>query len=434
MSKYPKDSEFSDQFEDFSSIPPEGLWEDISKAAHSKSGSFSQVFSTFNPAPPVSAWGEIEQILHPDRKKRIIIWWSSVAAVLLVGLLSYVNFGSFQSNPSIYNANTINGIIDTVYCDGKDGQGVGPKDEGIASFQYNNIHNTVNTTEDNTSELVSNTADEVAVYQKEKKKTWSETKLDFHSEGIQNASKSKFPRLCFIEKVEGLSSNIIVPGENHYPKSFPTLDEEDMPTYVDQSNYLAANFGTSNGSEENGQSFADNTSQDASLLAIQNEAHSETRYKRRPPVQLGFDFQKSLGKKSFLTIGLTHTKMVKESITSDQFNQVIIKENYVGLPISIGYSWLVKKKVILYSSFGHIQEAKLRNKFTNVSNDVTSKSWHFIPQFGVEVSTGLNYRIYKNLGVATSVSVSHYYYAPQGSYWNDKVVWPKMKLSITYNL
>ena len=94
------------KFDNFKHKATDGLFDKIQGAGAPVPGEFSNSFDGYTHIPQGSVWLRIEAILHPEKRRRVIFWWSSAAGLaILIGTSLFWNLNS-RNEPNFETSNT----------------------------------------------------------------------------------------------------------------------------------------------------------------------------------------------------------------------------------------------------------------------------------------------------------------------------------------
>ncbi len=130
------------------------------------------------------------------------------------------------------------------------------------------------------------------------------------------------------------------------------------------------------------------------------------------PVKVGISFRYALDKKWGIQSGVNYSYLssdCKEFLAGKQQ-----KLHYVGIPVSVSYNLWQNKHVNLYFTAGGEVEKLVKGKAVVENQDVlgemtkTETVTESSPQFSMNISAGLEYRIVDAVGLYVEPGVSHY--------------------------
>ncbi len=137
--------------------------------------------------------------------------------------------------------------------------------------------------------------------------------------------------------------------------------------------------------------------------ALLYRAEPEYAYDHDFPVKVGLGVTISFAERWAIETGLVYTKLRSRLTDIRDDEKMTQTVHYLGLPLRLNYSWLLRPKYTCYTAFGGIIERAVDAKIGDKSLDV-----HGI-QCGLEGALGVQYKLTKQWGVFGEIGVSHYF-------------------------
>ena len=153
--------------------------------------------------------------------------------------------------------------------------------------------------------------------------------------------------------------------------------------------------------------------------SILNEyQHVYTNVEHHQPITIGVTFKYNLDERWSLTSGLVHS-ILSSKLQSGADNHYYKSHqtlHYVGLPLSVNYAIWQNDKVLTYISGGGMVEKNVSGKLSTdyvIDNQIeaqTSKKISVKPlQWSVNSTVGIQYQLYKNIGVYVEPGVAYHF-------------------------
>jgi hypothetical protein len=463
------------KFDDFKHKATDGLYDKIQGAGAPVPGEFSNGFDGYTHIPQGSVWLRIEAILHPEKRRRAIFWWSSAAGLaILIGTGLFWNLNS--RSEAVFG--TSNAQLDENRL---------PAEQHELSeneFSPKNAENDGKTTlfDNNESFLEENS---------------SFTPNDKKSKSSEKKKKTRLMEQSLLVE-QSIEQDKISPPENRTgvptelklismrAKCLLTIEinkdslsefHENPPALPKTRNWnpggslLAGNLSPSlsNGTVSSSsptEIFYDNSGL-STPTGVFDPAAVSTMTANDPreefasstsnfggneedliPISAGLDFEYCLSQRLSILFGLQYTVLKSRTTLRDQNGamRVDIKRNYLGIPLGLKFQFIQNRKFAAYSKASLISDLGLNQKenynaiegnYGGLSGDQTTTSYSrkiVRMQYGTSLGLGTNYSFANKWNVYGELAVCSYFYQSHYNTYSNQTLWPTFKLGISRSL
>lgn len=159
--------------------------------------------------------------------------------------------------------------------------------------------------------------------------------------------------------------------------------------------------------------------EELSLIFSENqlrEVYSNAKHSQ--PISIGFSVDYQLNDHLSVGSGLMWVQLYSElrSGSNNNYYQCEQTLNNVGVPLTVNYNFLTRKRLALYVSGGSFVEKNVAGKLikhyivndvpmSSEREDVRIKEW----QWSVNTSVGVQYKLLDNLGIYAEPGMSYYF-------------------------
>ncbi len=479
-----KHIDLGELFSEFEHTPDDSNWNTISGGLNSKSaaGGLSKMFSDYKVTPSKDVWTAISKAQHPQRRKRLVVfWWSSGVAASLVGLLFISSLFSSELNNSFSNYSprisgkhtaSLNKPGDTSDAFTTTGDS---ELENSSKSIHQSVVNEIAASETITQRKEPTTTTNPLAQSTDKKTPNSAAKsayndllATFHIEKKDVSEASPFQKLVkllprlYNEHLVTPQSGLVgtsalawygaIPAEPKKSSAQSTILASSLFT---NSSSLAYHDAPITGNSPN--SFTDITStpltEEATNGILPSSKSLSAREDFKTPIYLSLQLEKQLkiGYKNRLHVGVGVGALFVRS--SQKYNSSLayglttietktsISRNYIAVPLYMKYDFISKSKWTMYTSLGGSSEFSLNGKVTTddfkngeLENSFTSNLNLGVGQFNINTGVGVNVRIGKHLSAFSEVSLARYFYQSHYTFWSNRELWPNLKTGISLRI
>lgn len=491
-----KHIDLNDKFSDFEHTPEDSSWNTISGGINSRQspGNLSNKMDDLSVPPGSSVWSGIASQIHPNRKKKAILWWNYGAAASLISavLLASLVFSSSTESATAYTPR-----------DTSSGELVSWDENYSNEEEFTNTSDNETRLTDASEEIKKEFQDEETARNTSKSPDRKTLKKQLTA---NKASQTSGDRDSANGEVENLIKQVIeasdvlyssTPEENspytsssnsedtllifrvtklklepRYYANYSTVDVKDnlavstfpfwltsedgsvKPNKKGKSTSLLAmtQLNQSSSSTSDGMSLlASNTPQ--SFIGIADESLSladaensavTSNEKFSTPLYFSLNLEKelSIGRRNRWSAGSGLGYLLMRSSTSYESEEISsitdIKRNYIAVPLYLKYNFIKKPRWSSYASLGSSAEFGLggkaeTNDFRNdeLENSSSSKFNLGVGQFNASTSIGFNIKLSTHLTAFSEASVAHYFYQSNYNLWSSKKLWPGLKTGLS---
>lgn len=449
----------NEKFENFEFTPKDGLWNEIQNQSESSSLSLKDSFASFEFAPRKEAWNNIERILHPEKRRRAIIWWSAAAGIiLLIGSIFFLSpITNISETESLISSQL---DLDTTTKSNEVNQAT-EEDNFAANLsvednqsddQNNALFNSINSAENSTSPTfqIPEQKDNIAAN--------NETNIipvqsnDLRKNKLEQ-DEQIIPIEVTLDRFVSIPSSEIALVSQVDSAQLGLMSLAQLPPSVNQNinrekrigpdfSSLLASASTINSSMTESMAFSDGVSNNlltTSSLATYESKESE---KFETPLSFGIDFAYKIGRRTSILSGIDYTlSRSKISYSSPNWEtKQNISRHYLGVPISLKFEILQKRKLNLFTSLGNQFDFGLRSKINTREFEFGEKisqntSYNKLGnQSKVIAGIGVDYILSPSLDLHFEGTASYFYYRTDYNLWSTQKIWPGLKIGITYKL
>lgn len=436
-----------EKFEDFEFTPSDGGWDALQKKAENNSSSLQNAFAPFEFNPEKNVWNNLEKILQPQKKRKVVIWWSVAAGlVILISSTLFLSTSSLEkdfSSLSLRDSSSDN--IEPVHDKNN-------KTNSTTELTTTSILTEKNT--DTSSENASINNNQPIINSKKDSSTQNKLEINKNSNNTVDSTRHTTPP-TFIKRdnlnrfknrpPHLIATNIIIPPIQTITLPFSAIIPSDSihkPSYKkrigsDFSSLLASVSENTNSSESQSLMFSD-----AALATTESNLTNYADEKFSTPISIGLDFSIHLNKRIAIVSGINYTFLNSKAhyINLDWETKYAISRKYLGIPLSLKFEWIQKKKFIVYTKIGNQFDfglkKKVRIKEIENGNEVnqSSISSKLGNQSKITSAIGTNYVLNPSFDLHFEGTFSYFYYQSHFNLWTERNFWPGLKIGITYKL
>lgn len=460
------------KFDNFKHKATDGLFDKIQGAGAPVPGEFSNSFDGYTHIPQGSVWLRIEAILHPEKRRRVIFWWSSAAGLaILIGTSLFWNINS-RNEPIFETSNT-------------------RLDENSMPAEE------LKTSENEIFSKIAKNDEKTTIFDE------NESFLEDNSAFFPNNGNSEHPQNK--KKITSKEQNLLVEQPIEQDKKSAPTDQKDTPVDLElislQTNCLLPieiNKDSMVELHENppavaktrswnpgGSLLAGNLSPSLSNGTVSSSSPTEIVYENSGfsspsglidpssgstlttsdprtefamstsnfggneedliPISAGLDFEYCLSQRLSILIGLQYTMLKSRTKLLDQQGsvRVDIRRNYVGVPLGMKFQFIQKRKFAAYAKANLISELGLNQKenynpidgnFGGLTEDQTTTTYSRRigrMQYGTSLGLGTNYSFADKWNLYGEVSACSYFYQSHYNTYSNQTLWPTFKLGIS---
>jgi len=463
------------KFDDFKHKAADGLFDKVQRAGAPVSGEFSGSFDGYTHIPQGSVWLRIEAILHPEKRRRAIFWWSSAAGLaILIGTGLFWNLNS--RNKAVFE--TSNAQLDENRPPAE--QYEISENEVFPNIAENDIKPILFDNNESFLEEKSSILPKTKKSKPPKKKKGSrlmEQNLLVEQPMKQDQKSTPENRTGTPTELKliSLRAKCLLPIEIN--KDSLTEFNENPPAVPKTRRWnpggslLAGNLSPSlsNGTVSSSSPTENvyNNSGLSSPSGLIDPSSVSTLTTNDPrgefasttsnfggneedlvPISAGLDFEYCLSQRLSILIGLQYTMLKSRTTLMDQQGsvRVDIKRNYVGAPLGIKFQFIQKRKFAAYTKASLISELGLNQKenynpiegaFGGLNEDQTTTTYSrriAQMQYGTSLGLGTNYSFSDKWNLYGEITACSYFYQSHYNTYSNQTLWPAFKLGISRSL
>ena len=491
-----KHIDLNDKFSDFEHTPEDSSWNTVSGGINSRQspGNLSDKMEGLSVPPSSAVWTGIAAKTHPNRKKKVLLWWTYGAAASLISavLLASLVFNSPTESTTVYtprgthsgallswdknnsseedftntsnNETRLTGASEEIKNEFLDEEFLrnpskspdreALKNEWIAD-QPNQTSGDGDSAHGEAENLIKHVIEESDVLYSSTSEESSPYINSSDSEDslfIFRVNKLKIePRYYENYSTLDVKNNLAV---STFPFWLTSGDGSVKPNKKGKSTSLLAmtQLNQSSSSASDGMSpLASNTPEsfvglaDESLtLADAGNSAATSNEKFSTPLYFSLNLEKklSVGRRDRWSAGSGLGYLLMRSSTTYESEEITsitdIKRNYMAVPLYLKYDFIKKPRWSSYASIGSSAEFGLggkaeTNDFRNdeLENSSSSKFNLGVGQFNATTSIGFNIKLGTHLTAFSEASVAHYFYQSNYNFWSSKDLWPGLKTGLS---
>lgn len=488
QSKY--QGELNSKFDDFEYTPSTEVWDRIQATEEGGNGPLAVTFADFNWPPHKRVWRRIRATMHPQRRRRALVWWSAAAGIaLLLGLsllLTFRNSGQTPPSPMATNDteltdppgpqtqrpytnatnpanltdrdnNNRNSDIEA-HSTAKDRGAALDRDGSLAengapedrrNQDQNNDRRNVSNEGRGTQQADRRAPDEL----QQDKALRNATDVDAWYTRRQPKvppslkvfrSKLENPRVWTVKKVDGTD-------ELDNWAELPEFRDRDKSQLYGQlgGNLTSGGIGFAGGrfAQADGLTFSPGTDPALPVAGLEASGASYSPYgvdeDFTTPIVVGVTINKKGRKRWRFGTGLTYTHMQSSSRHRREFVETRhrILRQFLGVVGNVSRDMMRRKYWQLYATTGLQADVGLTDRATREVEDlgngnINSRELRGSPgvNLGVNVGLGANFRLTDQIGLYGQGGIATFPFRTSYSLWATRTFWPTAQFGLRLNL